>query len=283
MDSFDDQKVLSSNVKQVYEQPNTHKKKKFCLLCLIFCCKSSDLDLTQNQLTFYYTVKPFCNNLYEESNPLHQSLLKDLYFRVFNKPLDSEDLNSIDWISLGFQSKNAQTDFRGSGLLGLENVRYFVINQKKIVDEMALKSNEFLFALTSLNISFHLKIFFHLADYLTIEKDKKVLCSREALKNFAKLLENGVKLNLPGNNNTLEEILKKSLYEMHEVLLIFCFKKWILLKKIQKDTTFMEFYKVFEEMKRLLSNALIEDDFGSIQHLKDYFEKALKVSSAKAF
>ena len=116
MDSFDDQQALSSNVKQVYEQPNTHKKTKFCLICLICCCNSSALDLTQSQLTLYYTLKHFCNKLYEENNASHQALLKDLYFLANNKPLDADDLNSIDWISLGFQSKNAnRTAFSGFG------------------------------------------------------------------------------------------------------------------------------------------------------------------------
>ena len=268
MDSFDDSQALST-IK--YEQPKTHKKNKSCLECLV-CCQIGESDLTQNQLKLFYTLKPLCNKLYEEMNPSHQAQLKDLFFLAFDKSLDSEDLNSTDWMIIGFQSKNAQTDFRGAGTLGLENLRLFVMNQKKLVEEMSIKEHEFLFAMTSLNITFHLKLFFHLADYLTYEKDRKIICSRDAFKNFAKLLENGIKLNLK-KNETLEETLKRIFYEIHEILLIFCFKKWIHLRKIKRETTFMEFYKVFEEMKKLSSDIFNSDDFGSIPQLRDYFQK----------
>lgn len=279
MDSFDDHQVFNigsvASPQKNYDQPKTHKGNKSCV-DFFTCCQSAETDLSQNQLFLFYTLKPYCNNLYDEAHPSHQAQLKELYFLVFHKSLDSQDLKSEDWIVLGFQSKNAQTDFRGAGVLGLQNLSKFVRNQKNTVEEMCTQSNEFLFAMTSLNISFHLKIFFHLADYLTIEKDRKVICSRPALKNFVRVLENGLKLNL--NLNLAEaEVVQNIFYEIHEILVIFCFKKWIHLKTIRKQTTFMDFYLVFEEMKRLILEIFNSDNVGSVSQLRDFFQNIFKI------
>ena len=277
MDSFEDLKNLNGNPPNaptpIYEQPRTHKRNKSCLEC-ITCCQSMESDLSQPQLHLFYTLKPFCNELYDENNESHKSRLLEIYFLYFGKSLETQNIDSEDWMTLGFQGKNAQTDFRGAGILGLENIRCFIINQKSLVEEMSQKSQEFLFAMTSLNISFHLKVFFHLADYLTYDKDKKLICSREALKNFGRVLENSLKLNLK-KELTVIDVARNVMYEIHEILLIYCYKKWIHLRKIRKNFTFMEFYKVVEEMKRLLIDIFNYDEMGSIPQLRDFFQKIL--------
>ena len=41
-----------------------------------------------------------------------------------------------------------------------------------------------LFSVTSINITFYLKKYFHLANYLNFKLDKKVICPRKVLKTF---------------------------------------------------------------------------------------------------
>lgn len=281
MDSFDDRQIFSPSNKNIqqksYEQPETHKKNKSFLECFI-CCQSSDNDLTQNQLHLFYTLKPLCNTLYDENNKAHQENLKELYLASFEQNLNAENLCSDEWMKMGFQNKNAQTDFRGAGLIGLKNLFSFVKLQKKTFQEMCLKENEFLFAMTSLNITFYMKIYFHLADYLSYKKDKKLICSREALKNFTLFFENFCK------NQTgfcFEDTLQNCFYEIHEILLIFCFNKWLSYRKSNKETSLMDFHNIFEEMKRNFKVFMDTEGHITLSQMRDYFLKFLLHSNTK--
>ncbi len=42
--------------------------------------------------------------------------------------------------------------------------------------------------MTSINITFYLKKYFHLAKYLNFKLDKKVICPRKVLKSFCYIL-----------------------------------------------------------------------------------------------
>ena len=53
---------------------------------------------------------------------------------------------------------------------------------------MEIDKHHFFFAVTSINICFYLKNYFHLSDSLDVERDKNLYCSRRALKNFCKTL-----------------------------------------------------------------------------------------------
>ena len=49
---------------------------------------------------------------------------------------------------------------------------------------MSDEKNDFMFACTSINTTFKLQKYFHLADYINFENDRKDIGSRMALKNF---------------------------------------------------------------------------------------------------
>lgn len=279
MDSFDDQQMFSpknsGKSKQNLDQPATHKNNKTCMESLL-CCKTFDNDLSQSQLKLFYLIKSFANILYEDSNLSHQKILKELYQTAFGQELiNSEDLSSDQWMTLGFQNRNAQTDFRGAGLIGLNNLLVFAKNQKKIMEEMCVKNNEFLFAMTSLNITYFLKIFFHLADFLNYKKDKKVICSRTSLKNFTLLLENAFRTN-PCKDIVLEDYLKNIFYEIHEILLIHCFKQWLRFKENKKEgASLMDFYHIFEAVKINMKEFFDEDGHCTLVLLREYFQNVL--------
>ena len=99
--------------------------------------------------------------------------------------MDENDINHEEWKKYGFQNKNPRTDFRGAGLMGLKNLINYVETNNLIFLEMIKDENEFIFAISSINVSYYLMTFFHLQDILDYKKDKKVICSRKILKNFS--------------------------------------------------------------------------------------------------
>ena len=70
-------------------------------------------------------------------------------------------------------------------LIDLKMLLYYIEKkEKEILAEMMNPDHEFLFACISINLTFYLKKYFHLADFLDYYKDKQQFSSRFALKNF---------------------------------------------------------------------------------------------------
>ena len=70
----------------------------------------------------------------------------------------------------------------------------------------------FFFAITAINIAFFMKKYFHLADYLTAERDSEEYCNRRALKNFCMIIVS--------ERNTYEQ--------MHELFLKYFYEQlWL--------------------------------------------------------
>eukprot|EP01080_Neovahlkampfia_damariscottae_P004169 gene4169-7479_t len=61
---------------------------------------------------------------YDSKNEQHESLLFDLW-SIINPNEKLESRISKQWVSIGFQGNDPSTDFRGMGLLGLQNNIYF--------------------------------------------------------------------------------------------------------------------------------------------------------------
>jgi hypothetical protein len=55
---------------------------------------------------------------YDEANDEHEKKL--LKFRAILKPGEEDARFTKNWIDIGFQGANPATDFRGSGILGLD-------------------------------------------------------------------------------------------------------------------------------------------------------------------
>ena len=58
---------------------------------------------------------------YDAENPVHEKKLLELWDSLMPQ-LNLESRVSSDWKYLGFQGEDPKTDFRGMGLLGLENL-----------------------------------------------------------------------------------------------------------------------------------------------------------------
>jgi hypothetical protein len=96
-------------------------------------------EFPQPELSFDATTssqfeifKKFAFEKYDTNNSKHESELLDLWNVCMNykkkKKSNRTELSgriSADWKQIGFQGTNPATDFRGSGILGLDNLLYF--------------------------------------------------------------------------------------------------------------------------------------------------------------
>lgn len=74
-------------------------------------------------------------------------------------------------MKLGFQGQYPETDFRGGGVFSLKLIILFVKNNMQLVKIMEDDKAGFFFAITTINIYFFLKKYFHLADFLVAGRD----------------------------------------------------------------------------------------------------------------
>lgn len=98
---------------------------------------------------------------YEESNPTHETLLKELFQTVFTTEQIDADLKSPLWKDIGFQSTNPRTDFRGAGLLGLQSLRFFTLTCPADFAQMR-KCPDFFIAISCFNVTHHLIVYLYM-------------------------------------------------------------------------------------------------------------------------
>jgi hypothetical protein len=87
---------------------------------------------------------------YDPQNTEHVTLLTKLWYILKNNE-ELTGMISNQWSDIGFQGKDPSTDFRGMGLLGLENLIYF--SQKHRVEARDMITREYPFAVTGINIT----------------------------------------------------------------------------------------------------------------------------------
>jgi len=85
------------------------------------------LDPHQKQLLDQF--KKQCSKKFDIENEKHQKLLVILYKNCTQKKTTL--LHGEHWKFLGFQNTKPESDFRGAGILGLNNLLYFAKNYKK--------------------------------------------------------------------------------------------------------------------------------------------------------
>lgn len=66
--------------------------------------------------------------------------------------------------------------------MSLKNLLYFSSNYDKYIDELCKEQYEFMLGVSSINITFFLMKFLHLADFLDYDKDNDEICERKTLK-----------------------------------------------------------------------------------------------------
>ena len=208
---------------------------------LMFCC--IDYDLTNRQYELYNDLKNNLSFPYNQNDLNHEKLLQDFFDNIKDllkdEEEDYENINDSNTIStninnennnnqndlikklayrVGFQNDNPRTDFRAGGFCSLQFMNYFATHHKIELKEI-LKEKYFSFVLTSINLSFCLRLVAHLTKINNIETTLKTYnlkgFSRKQIKIFSEHLEKE-------NENNIDFF-----FELLSQCFIFIFKKYI--------------------------------------------------------
>ncbi|KAL5731685.1 hypothetical protein ACHQM5_004390 [Ranunculus cassubicifolius] len=118
-------------------------------------------DLTPSQDECLQSLQRCIDVSYDSSNPEHQETLKALW----NAAYPGEELFGLiseQWKEMGWQGKDPSTDFRGGGLISVQNLLYFARTFQKSFEGLLLKQEgersmwEYPFAVAGVNITFML-------------------------------------------------------------------------------------------------------------------------------
>jgi hypothetical protein len=147
-----------SNQTSIFE-----KSKGIRILCCCFkcCChskKNSTEEIPNKEIVAYYSLKAVAVQSYDQLNQRHEDSLKMLFLTCLGTEIP-EDLRSKEWKTVGFQSENPRTDFRGSGYMSLLFIIYFVKQYEKEYKEM-IEFEFFLFAVVAIKIVVRMSLIF---------------------------------------------------------------------------------------------------------------------------
>ena len=237
---------------------------------LFFCC--INYDLTNRQYKLYINLKNKLSIPYDKEDPEHAKLLQDFFNNLKDIiPIDedetSDNINesntistninnetNIDdnlikkfWKKIGFQNSNPSSDFRAGGLCSLHFMNYFSIHHKVELKEI-LREKYFSFVLTSINLSFLIRLVLYLTNIINIETSLKTYnlegFSRKQIKHFAEQLEK--------ENQTEIDFI----FSLMSQCLIFVFKKYCSeLDYDKKDENFVKINSI---------NRLVINYFGEV-------------------
>ena len=147
---------------------------------------------------------------------------------IYIKIVTGDNLQEIvtdRWKDYGFQNANPRSDLRAGGLLALNQLVSFAQSNRKKIENMIVSSNEFLLAVSSIGISYFLKLYYHLSNDPSTKGMEKVLCQRTALKSFCNLLDDDPRV----------------LNKIHEMLLLDLFSVWQEIKKKISGVNLLDF------------------------------------------
>lgn len=237
-------------------EPITHVQNKTLFeKCFRICLNDRKSHLTQNELRAFYFLKSESNIPFDSNKESHNKILKSLWDALFKVPMGDEISNSR-WQEVGFQNINPQSDFRGAGFTGLRMLTKYAQNNSDMIARMTDPKDDFLFAISSINVTHHLLKYFHLLDKLVYEKNKSELCSRKALKNFNVLL--------------LKD--KTVFYKFHDLLFTDLYAIWIDLKKKKAGVTIMNFGVCIQEMKKKLEVGINRTFYKNFDEFRSQYE-----------
>lgn len=252
---------------------------------LMFCC--IDYDLTNRQYELYYDLKNKLSFPYNQNDLNHEKLLQDFFDNINDllkdEDEDYENINDSNTIStninnesknnnndlikklayrVGFQNDNPRTDFRAGGFCSLQFMNYFSIHHK-IELKQILKEKYFSFVLTSINLSFCLRLVAFLTNINNIETTLKTYnlkgFTRKQIKSFSEHLEKESENNID------------FFFELLSQCFIFIFKKY--MEELEFDKKNENLVKINSITRTAI--ACFEDVTNNINKNED-FENELK-------
>eukprot|EP01016_Furgasonia_blochmanni_P004940 TRINITY_DN11911_c0_g1_i2.p1 TRINITY_DN11911_c0_g1~~TRINITY_DN11911_c0_g1_i2.p1 ORF type:complete len:337 (-),score=24.63 TRINITY_DN11911_c0_g1_i2:141-1151(-) len=224
---------------QEYKEPETHIlnvpfHQRYLSRCFIRRDRLNPLELRH-----YYHERRQANIYFDPNNEDHTNKLRGLWLLLKAEPL-GEEIKRDEWTKYGFQNHDPRTDFRGGGIMSLLHIIHFVETKKDIVEKMCDEKADFFFAISSINVTYYMKKYFHLLNHLVYELDKSELGSRRSLKNFCVMMK-----------DDLDVLLK-----LHALFLQDFFAEWLLLKKRDPKATIMDVGKALDNAKNRFQRAI---------------------------
>lgn len=255
-DFIEDAAMTEAMRQNAYREPLTHVKNRNPLESVLGTCFGDfNAKLTFNQLIPFYKIKEDVDVLFDAKCTDYDDYFRDLWKALTWENID--DVQNERWKYYGFQNPNPRSDLRGGGLISLKQMISYVKAYRSRVITMTEPVHEFLFAVSSINITYFLFRYYHLSDLLVYEKDWKEICSRSALKTFCVLLE--------ADNSTFDK--------MHSMLLEDLFEVWIQIKKKVPNATLLDFNRALDLVKERYRAATNKNIFEDWNTLKSFYDK----------
>lgn len=248
-----------------YREPVTHVKNR-SLFELLFgsCFGDSRTQLTVDELVPFYEIKADANNYFDNKYTGYDDIFREMWRILTGGQL--EEVENEGWKKYGFQNQNPRSDFRGGGLLSLKQLMYFIKNNPQEIPEMSNEANSFLFAVSSINITYFLIKYYHLSEHLIYSKDKNEICSRVALKSFCSLLLR--------DENIMDKI--------HGLLLNDLYSTWQILRQRIPRLNLLDFNLALNVIKDKYMKATKDHIFDDFATLKRYYlKKEVKLPSKR--
>ncbi|KAM3126712.1 hypothetical protein pb186bvf_021187 [Paramecium bursaria] len=204
-------------------EPVIHKENKPLNEILFSQCYDQTYDLTQMEIRQWWELRAELFPLYDANDLNCVKRVKGLWYLLTET--ECQQIKNPKWTEFGFQQQDPTTDFRGGGIQSLDDIIGFVQENRQIVSQMCNPSHEFYFAASSINITYHLKKYFHLLDSLDLRDRNQEVANRVGLKGFCHLL-------------VKEEYFWQRL---HKMLLVDLFTIWVNQRKTNPKTTILDF------------------------------------------
>ena len=253
---LDDSVLADSSKQQLFREPLTHVKNRSPLENILGACFGDfDAKLTYNQLLPFYNLREDANVLFDAKCTDYDDLFRELWEAITSEKLDK--IENDRWKDFGFQNANPRSDLRGGGLISLKQMVTYAKKNKAKLAEMVDPKHDFLFAVSSINVTYFLFRYYHMSDLLVYEKDWKEICSRTALKTFCILLE--------ADSQVFNKI--------HSLLLQDLFEVWLEIKHTLPHATLLDFNLAMDTMKRRYRKATEKKMFDDFETLRIYYNK----------
>ncbi|KEP64247.1 UNVERIFIED_CONTAM: ELMO/CED-12 family protein [Hammondia hammondi] len=180
---------------------------KSCALCLRglgcgWCCQDFDTyELSHEEEFTLHVLSSAACVPYNPDDPEQEKVLLQFYDAVVSPTQSLPPEAERDWKAIGFQSQNPRTDFRGGGLLALQQLLFFAQNFREEMLVLVEKSKQDSFPLSAslINVTHMLGTFFDLYDdhhMMTGTSSAAARASPRCLKNFTKLCVSAAKSGL---------------------------------------------------------------------------------------
>jgi hypothetical protein len=188
---------------------------------------------TQDEQDSILQLRQLADVAYNKEDATHERALLR-FFAAVRSPEEARNLPSGGdprWKDLGFQSEDPRTDFRGGGLLALQNMCHLAENYPEQIQDMireaAGKRNGYLFAAACVNVSSIVVLLLGLNTRRGLSPAKGMPCPANAMarKRFARILSSLARPGAITAAEVLAELFSCGVMKLHAEWAAVCARK----------------------------------------------------------